>query len=129
MVRPTILKMDGASSSDPQAIDLVTTAQSILYDYHHSKISLKYDYAQYVNEIFNFPFRFSFTMKNDSLIQPGKVIQLIFPHHNNDIAYIDQSLSGNYLVTEVIKRETRGIYNIIVTVVSNSQIQPITPLI
>jgi hypothetical protein len=123
LTKPKIDKLDGLTST---GIDDLIKMESAKYveGYSHNKLPLKYIESKYVSNIYNLPLRFSFTILNNPKIKPGAVIQLIFPH-NDEKELIDSSLSGNYLVTAVRKKESGLQYINDVYVASNSFIKPI----
>jgi hypothetical protein len=114
-----IKKLDG---SDSEGIDDLREAEKdlkLLYGYYHDEMPSKYFKALYHNRTYNFPFQFSFEMISDPNVVPGSVIKMKFPHYNKD-KDTDESLSGKYLVTGVLKREKENRYAMEVFVVSNS---------
>ncbi len=118
--------MDGAVSIGVDD-ETTKTKQTVLSGYTHSKLPKNYNKAIYINNIYNFPYRFSFTIKNIPAVKPGTKVKLVFPFHSQDELF-DTSLSGEYLVTGVKKREEGLQYVCDIYVASNSEFKPITPV-
>lgn len=127
LAEPEIKNLDGSEATNIKKIETFSRKQTMLQGYYHSELPTKYNKAIYVNNIYNFPYRFSFLIKNNYKIEPGVTIEMVFPHHDED-KLADFSLSGNYLVVNVRKMERRKQYINEIHVVSNSQLETIKKL-
>lgn len=101
--KPNIKGVDKASTVVDDRFN-ENTSVGCLRGYSHKQLPLNYFQSMYYNRYYNFPFRLAFKIKNINGIESGNVITITFPDYD-DITAPDPHLSGNYLVTSVIKQE------------------------
>jgi hypothetical protein len=104
---------------------------TLLKGYTHPLLPTKFHEARYVNSVFNFPFKIEFSIKTPIVkegappnpFQPGNVISFKFPPPDlREVSEgeLDDGLSNDYLILDVIKTADNGIYTSTILAGTNS---------
>jgi hypothetical protein len=122
---PQYGKTNGTISQSIEELHPLESSHSILYEYQHSLLPNDYTKAMYYNNYMNFPYQLSFTIKSSPKIALGAMIRINFTHHSSEEG-VDKSISGNYLITSICKKERGNNFMVDIGCISNSVLVPLT---
>jgi len=122
---PNVGKVRGDLSFGVENKYPLNISSKVLYEYDHSLLPNDFTKAMYYNNYYNFPYQLTFTIKPSPKIKLGSVISITFRHHDPNEG-TDKTLSGNYLVTYICKKERGSNFVMDIGCVSNSMIKDMT---